>query len=232
MRLSICGLELPASLARRGLQGTMGWNGTYDEEQRVAAALGAMAHAVERLAWVLGIPLRYPLVPQVGGWVGGCWLAAAGAAAAAAAEADAAGGAAAVAAGRAARLPAAAHCPPPAALPAGLAIAHLRPGAARQRGAAAAARLAPQACACCGASSGGAAPGAAPARQRRGRRLAGLQVPGGLRAAPVLRGRLGQDQVGGRGRCRAAHGSACARRQHAGAPARGRPGRPRSQPAP
>lgn len=65
VRLSICGLELPPSLARRGLEGTMGWNGTYDEEQRVAAALGAMSHVVERLAWVLGIPLRYPLVPQV-----------------------------------------------------------------------------------------------------------------------------------------------------------------------
>lgn len=64
-RLLVCGLELHPNLARRGLEGTMGWGGDYDEEQRVAAALGYVAHIVDRLAAFLDIPLRFPVVPAV-----------------------------------------------------------------------------------------------------------------------------------------------------------------------
>ncbi len=56
-RLLIYGLDVAPNLARRGLEGTMGWNGQYDEEQRVAAALGYMAHVVSKAVHVaIGIP--------------------------------------------------------------------------------------------------------------------------------------------------------------------------------
>ncbi|GBF94205.1 hypothetical protein Rsub_06475 [Raphidocelis subcapitata] len=63
-RLQICGLELGLDLARRSLAGSLGWDGESDEEQRVAAALGYVAAVTERLAWYLGVPLRFPLVPR------------------------------------------------------------------------------------------------------------------------------------------------------------------------
>jgi hypothetical protein len=61
-RLSVAGLEIPANLVRRILHGEdgLGGPGSPDEEQRVAAALGYVAHIVERLAAYLDIPLRYP----------------------------------------------------------------------------------------------------------------------------------------------------------------------------
>ena len=57
-RLLVGGLELPSSLSKRGLQGSMGWGGDLDEEARVAAALGYVAHIVCLLAVYLDVPLR------------------------------------------------------------------------------------------------------------------------------------------------------------------------------
>lgn len=51
-------------MAKRSLQGSVGWDGDADEEQRVAAALGYAAHAAERLAAYLDVPLRFPLRPR------------------------------------------------------------------------------------------------------------------------------------------------------------------------
>ncbi|KAF6258716.1 hypothetical protein COO60DRAFT_1089462 [Scenedesmus sp. NREL 46B-D3] len=63
-RLLVAGLELPANLSKRGLQGSMGWGGDFDEEARVAAALGYVAHMVQLLSIYLEVPLRYPLLPR------------------------------------------------------------------------------------------------------------------------------------------------------------------------
>lgn len=60
-RLQICGLELRPDLAKRGIQGCLGWDGDSDEEQRIAAALGYVALVTERLAGYLDVPLRFPL---------------------------------------------------------------------------------------------------------------------------------------------------------------------------
>jgi len=63
-RLLVGGLELPSTLSKRGLQGSMGWGGDLDEEARVAAALGYVAHVVSLLSTYLDVPLRYPLLPR------------------------------------------------------------------------------------------------------------------------------------------------------------------------
>jgi hypothetical protein len=42
----------------------MGWGGDLDEEARVAAALGYVAHIVALLSSYLDVPLRYPLIPS------------------------------------------------------------------------------------------------------------------------------------------------------------------------
>ncbi|KAL6760852.1 hypothetical protein V8C86DRAFT_3024167 [Haematococcus lacustris] len=64
-QLLVLGLELPEDLARRSLEGAVGWSGSFDEEQRVAAALGYVAHLVDALAVYLDIPLRYALRPRL-----------------------------------------------------------------------------------------------------------------------------------------------------------------------
>ena len=64
-RLSVVGLEIPPDLIRRILHDGPGGPGSTDEEQRIAAALGYMAHIVERLAAYLDVPLRYPLTPRM-----------------------------------------------------------------------------------------------------------------------------------------------------------------------
>jgi hypothetical protein len=52
-------------VAKRGLEGSMGWDGSHhDEEQRVAAALGYVAHMVHLLSQYLDVPLRFPLLPR------------------------------------------------------------------------------------------------------------------------------------------------------------------------
>jgi hypothetical protein len=63
-RLQICGLELRPDLARRALEGSVGWGGDADEEERAAAALGYVAAATDALAAYLGVPLRFPLRPR------------------------------------------------------------------------------------------------------------------------------------------------------------------------
>lgn len=40
-----------------------GWAPSFDADVRLAAALGYLAHVVERLGQYLGVPLRYPLHP-------------------------------------------------------------------------------------------------------------------------------------------------------------------------
>ncbi|GAX84891.1 hypothetical protein CEUSTIGMA_g12312.t1 [Chlamydomonas eustigma] len=66
-KLSIVGLEIPPQLVRLILHGEdgLGGPGSPDEEARMAAALGYMAHMVERLAFYLDVPLRYPLLPRL-----------------------------------------------------------------------------------------------------------------------------------------------------------------------
>jgi len=41
----------------------MGWSGDFDEEERVAAALGYVAHVTLLLSQYLDVPLRYPVLP-------------------------------------------------------------------------------------------------------------------------------------------------------------------------
>ncbi|KAK9803272.1 hypothetical protein WJX72_004606 [[Myrmecia] bisecta] len=60
-KLSIGGLALDALVVRRGLEGTLGWEGDRQEEIKVAAALGYVAAATARLADYLDVPLRYPI---------------------------------------------------------------------------------------------------------------------------------------------------------------------------
>ena len=61
-RLLVAGLELSPQVAKRGLEGSMGWDGAHhDEEQRVAAALGYVAAMVRLVAGYLDVPLRFPL---------------------------------------------------------------------------------------------------------------------------------------------------------------------------
>eukprot|EP00955_Chlamydomonas_euryale_P012337 132668-Chlamydomonas_euryale.AAC.1 len=62
VRLAIVGLEVPADLLRRVLYDG---EGSFDEEQRAAAALGYIAHVVDRLAAYLAVPLRYPPGPAM-----------------------------------------------------------------------------------------------------------------------------------------------------------------------
>jgi hypothetical protein len=48
--LAVLGLVLNPDLAKRSMEGSVGWEGTFDEEQRAAAALGYVAHLVDRIA--------------------------------------------------------------------------------------------------------------------------------------------------------------------------------------
>lgn len=62
-RLSIAGLELAPDLAKRGLEGAVGRNGHFDEDQRAAAALGYVCQVLDLLSRYLDVPLRYPVKP-------------------------------------------------------------------------------------------------------------------------------------------------------------------------
>ena len=64
IHLSVVGIELPADLVRRILHGLDGQVGP-DEETRIAAALGYIAHILDRLSFYLDIPLRFPLTPAM-----------------------------------------------------------------------------------------------------------------------------------------------------------------------
>ena len=61
--LTIGGLDLDPLLGKGGLDGIMNWEGDRQEMRGAAAALGYLAAAVERLAFYLDVPLRYPIKP-------------------------------------------------------------------------------------------------------------------------------------------------------------------------
>ena len=63
-RLAVVGLEIPVNIVRHILHGQDGLN-SPDEETRLAAALGYIAHIVSHLSRYLDVPLRYPLVPAM-----------------------------------------------------------------------------------------------------------------------------------------------------------------------